>query len=309
MIGRCVALLVLVFCLCGGAAMAQQPAGPTTAKLSKPTPARGVRDGEPVDASDVFAPDAGPIHVWYRVSGHAAPLALRGTWRYLGPGRDRIIMESESVVQATDDWGSFQLELPPGTPWPIGSYRLDIAMGDQPPLPVPFRVAIAPVKAAAPTPATKAVPKTVAAAPDTPVPAQPSRAARPITVDSVEALLSRDGYRPQRQVRSDGVPYLQFQIEGWQVGLILFDCTPGPCSDALLRSGFETPWPIRSETINAWNRDQRLVRAYLDAEGDPILDSDLVVVDADIQAVQAWLANWRETLPKFVAHLARQGGR
>lgn len=104
-------------------------------------PARGVKDGEPVSPGEVFAPDAGKIYIWFRMAGHNAPTTLRGVWHYLGAGSDQVIISSEVIMQANQDWGDFQLELPPGRPWPKGEYRLDILIAGQQAAAVPFRVA------------------------------------------------------------------------------------------------------------------------------------------------------------------------
>jgi hypothetical protein len=99
-------------------------------RLTEVTPARGVRDGKPVDPGDAFKPDAGKIYVYFRIAGHKAPTKLRGAWHYLGGGGDRVITESEMTAQVTDDRGNFQLELAPGRPWPQGDYRMDIKIGE-----------------------------------------------------------------------------------------------------------------------------------------------------------------------------------
>jgi hypothetical protein len=99
-------------------------------RLTEVTPARGVRDGKPVDPGDAFKPDVGKIYVYFRLAGHKAPTKLRGVWHYLGGGGDRVITESEMTAQVTDDRGNFQLELPAGRPWPQGNYRVDIMIGE-----------------------------------------------------------------------------------------------------------------------------------------------------------------------------------
>ncbi len=68
--------------------------------------ARGVRNGLPVDPSEVFAPDTGKIYVWFRMAGHNAPTKLRGVWHYLGGGSDRVIIDSELTIQPMESWGT-----------------------------------------------------------------------------------------------------------------------------------------------------------------------------------------------------------
>jgi hypothetical protein len=111
----------------GGFQIAQSQLLP---RLTEVTLARGVRDGKPVDPGGVFKPDAGKIFVYFRLAGHKAPTKLRSVWHYLGGGGDRVITESEMTAQVSDDRGNFQLELPPGRPWPQGDYRVDIMIGE-----------------------------------------------------------------------------------------------------------------------------------------------------------------------------------
>jgi hypothetical protein len=99
--------------------------------ISQMTPARGVRDGKPVEPGTVFKPDVGKIYVWFRVTGQKAPVKLRGQWHYLSGGGDRLVIESEMTAPPRDASADFRMELPPGRPWPVGDYRLDILSGDE----------------------------------------------------------------------------------------------------------------------------------------------------------------------------------
>jgi hypothetical protein len=121
----------LITMLVGGAvissSLAQAQVGIT---ISEVTPALGVRDGKPVEPGTVFKPDVGKIYVWFRVAGQKAPVKIRGQWHYLGGGSDLLVIESEMTAQPRHTSADFQLELPPGRPWPVGDYRVDILSGD-----------------------------------------------------------------------------------------------------------------------------------------------------------------------------------
>ena len=260
-------------------------AGAAQAVIVAARAARGVKNGEPVSPGETFAPDAGTIYVWFRLAGHEAPTALRGVWRYLGGGQDQVIISSELMMQPNQDWADFQLELPPGKPWPLGEYRVDILIGDKQAASVPFRIAAA---AAQPAPKASAAP-----------------AAGAITPAGAEALLRELGADPQAKTRRDGVPYFEFVIDGRKTVLALYGCTPGPCAQALLHTGFKTDRKVDAQAINDWNREQRFVRAYLDRDGDPIVESDLVVAGAQIATMREWIATWRQRVPQFMAHLTK----
>jgi len=125
--------------------------------------ALGVKDGEPVGVSEVFAPDAGTLYAWFRIAGHTRPVKLRGEWHYLGSGGDRMVIASDLTVQPNESWGDFQFELPPGRPWPLGAYRVDIIMDGKVAASVPFRVEAAAAKPVPAKPVAEAAPKIVEA--------------------------------------------------------------------------------------------------------------------------------------------------
>jgi hypothetical protein len=269
--------------------VAEASAQPTPAapKIVEAKPARGVKDGKPVDPRDVFTPDMNPIYVWYRIAGNAAPAEIRSIWHYLGGGED-VASEAEGGTQpAGREWGYVGKELPPGGTWPLGEYRVDIMIDGRVAMAVPFRVADVPAKPAA--------------APKVAIPEAPAG----ITVDGVEALLRELGARPERKTRKDGVPYFEFTIDGRRTVLALYGCAPGPCAQSLLHTGFKTDKKVGLQAINDWNASQRFVRAYLDADGDPVVESDLVVAGAPMATVREWIATWRQRVPGFVSMLAK----
>ncbi len=181
------------------------------------------------------------------------------------------------------------MELPAGRPWPKGDYRVDIMIGAALAASALFRISDG---ATAPT----AKPPSASSKPVLPV---------AITIDSVEVLLRELGFQPQRKLRKDGVPYFEVEIDGNKTAFALYGCMPSPCTQSLLHVGFKPKKPVNLSAINDWNRDQRLVRAYLNAEGAPTLESDLVLTGAQVTTIRAWIEKWREGVPRFKAHIAK----
>jgi hypothetical protein len=241
--------------------------------------ARGVKDGKPVDPGAVFAPDASPLYVWFRVAGNTAPVKMRGEWHYLGGGGDRIIGKTEGELRVGATTANFRRTLAEGKTWLAGDYRVDVFADDALAASVRFRI--------------EEGKPTAAAAP----------AAGAITLASVEALLRELGADPQRRTRQDGVPYFEFTMDGRKTALGLYGCTPGPCAQALLYSGFRTGKTTDAQAINEWNRKNRFLRAYIDDEGDPVVESDLVLTGAQAATLREWIAEWRRRVPQFLAHL------
>jgi hypothetical protein len=60
--------------------------------------------------------------------------------------------------------------------------------------------------------------------------------------------------------------------------------------------------PPTLERINAWNREHRFSRAYLDADGDPVLEADLDLSGGVAEGViRAFLDLFEESLRAFAA--------
>lgn len=248
-------------------------------------PAHGIDNGKPLRPTSVFAPDSNPIYVWFRVKGHTIPMTLQSIWHYLNGGADRIIGKSEITVRPEHAWADFNYELAAGKRWPKGMYRVDILRAGTVITSVSYRVEERPASA-------KAAP---AASPP----------AASITIEDLETILRELKFHPQRNVRKDGLVFLKFEIDGRLAALGLYGCPPGPCRQLLLHTGFKVGRPVSLAAINAWNREQRFVRAYLDKDGDPAMESDLVVTAVQAATIREWIQIWRRLQPAFVAHLTK----
>jgi hypothetical protein len=63
--------------------------------------------------------------------------------------------------------------------------------------------------------------------------------------------------------------------------------------------------PVPLERINEWNRSQRFGRAYLDKDGDPVIEMDLDLDDGGLSAALFAdnLEFWDAVLGKFERHV------
>ncbi|MDP1571196.1 MAG: hypothetical protein Q8L86_14475 [Vicinamibacterales bacterium] len=113
-----------------------------SARLFDVTAARGIAEGRPVGAADVFPPDAGPIVIWFRFAGLPPGARLQATWHYLEMEAPYEIGAAEAVARPGADWADFSLELAPGRPWPEGGYRVDLSVNGRVLHAVRFRVAV-----------------------------------------------------------------------------------------------------------------------------------------------------------------------
>lgn len=96
-----------------------------------------------------------------------------------------------------------------------------------------------------------------------------------VTVEQLEDLLRSRSIQFQT-IRADGVDsFVRARVGTYQIIVGLHDGGTGPATDLVLYAGFQASAPPTLEQINAWNASQRWGRAYLDAAGDPVLESDI----------------------------------
>jgi len=95
---------------------------------------------------------------------------------------------------------------------------------------------------------------------------------RGFTDSALEGILRDFGYTEVevREPSESGTGSLRFMVEGATVTLYNY-------ADGDLQLWWGVVHPGCSlETVNEWNQTKRLSRAYLDEEGDPILEADLL---------------------------------
>lgn len=69
-----------------------------------------------------------------------------------------------------------------------------------------------------------------------------------------------------------GDPSITGRMEGIRYGIFFYGCTDGrDCSELQLSTGWTDSRPDL-ERLNAWNRDHRYGKAYIDDENDPCLE-------------------------------------
>jgi len=99
---------------------------------------------------------------------------------------------------------------------------------------------------------------------------------------SVARALVASGYRAEMKKDGEGDPMIMSASSGTKFGVFFYNCTNhANCATVQFHAGFDTdPGKAPSlEKINAWNRTQRFGRAYLDNEGDPVIEMDIDLDD------------------------------
>lgn len=103
--------------------------------------------------------------------------------------------------------------------------------------------------------------------------------------------------------QQNGDPLIAGSIENIPYVLRFLNCTNRrACEDINFRVGFQVK--PTSDVINAWNASKRFTRAYLDGEGDAILEMDVVVNGGvSAQMLNTRFEYWRISLDQFTQHI------
>lgn len=83
------------------------------------------------------------------------------------------------------------------------------------------------------------------------------------------------GYGSASLEVKDGDPFISGRIEGSKYGIYFYGCKSGKkCTNIQFSAGWSGVKTSLSD-INAWNRDKRFSKAYLDSVNDPNLEMDV----------------------------------
>lgn len=138
----------------------------------------------------------------------------------------------------------------------------------------------------------------------TPLAAQQARVQTSITAAEAADLVRAQGYRAEIETRSNGQPMISFEVSGRKTVIFLQRCTNNRCSDMYLYAGFKVDRAPSLTAINDWNRERRFSRAYIDKEGDPVIEADFDFDGGNtLGNAKEWMATWKRTLDAFVKHI------
>ena len=117
-----------------------------------------------------------------------------------------------------------------------------------------------------------------------------------ITLDRLEAMLDGGGIVARRE-HTEEAEFLKFNLGSYRVLLLPYG--EGPDYPSIqLHAGFKAE--ADPDAINAWNRDNRFGRAFLDTDGDPILQYDLDLEGgATERTFQEFVRTFRALLEDF----------
>ena len=113
-----------------------------TPRLFDVTPAHVVVDGGPLKPTDVFAPYETPIYVSFRCDGCVIGTVITSSWWYAEQEPPLRFATGSMTAEATEDFGEFHYDLPPGTRWSLGTYRIELRVDGVIGAEATFRVAV-----------------------------------------------------------------------------------------------------------------------------------------------------------------------
>jgi hypothetical protein len=137
-------------------------------------------------------------------------------------------------------------------------------------------------------------------------PVQAPKVVTSLTPGEMEAILKEAGYRYER-VEKDAKVFFSLRMGGLKAVLLLMDCKGGRCGSLQLAAAFSMRNPPTLERINAWNQEKRFSRAYLDKDGDPVLESELDLEGGVTQqAIISFLETFEISLSLFATWIGFQ---
>ncbi|RJF85339.1 YbjN domain-containing protein [Sphingomonas cavernae] len=122
-------------------------------------------------------------------------------------------------------------------------------------------------------------------------------------------LLRDKGYKAEMIEGSDG-NYIRSADSGVPITIFFLNCESGGksgCTTIQFYTGFKGVGAVPLERINEWNSSRRFARAYVDKDGDPVIEMD---VDMDFDGIprENFYANLEifiASIPKFRAFLGQ----
>lgn len=121
-----------------------------------------------------------------------------------------------------------------------------------------------------------------------------------VSVEEISAWLQAAGYRAQIQTAKDGTRNIYSSAEGSNFHIYFYDCKNAHCGTLQFSIGIDTKGALSAAKMNAWNKDNRWARAYVDNVNDPWLEYDVdLVPGGTYELLDDEFAIWRDSLSRF----------
>jgi hypothetical protein len=123
------------------------------------------------------------------------------------------------------------------------------------------------------------------------------------TADEIRQRLVDLGYEAAVVPGLDGQPYIRLTMSTLTV-LCLFWESEGHVTSLQLYAAFSKPGRFKAKTINQWNTEKRFSRAYVDTDGDAVIEGDLDLEHGvTAGALDAFIKTFEVSVSYFSVHL------
>lgn len=137
-------------------------------------------------------------------------------------------------------------------------------------------------------------------------------AAAPATLDldkpaEIVAAMQKAGYQAELKTDGEGDPMIESTANGAVFVVGFFGCEKGRhCTDLQFYAGWSSEEKEDPSQINGFNQEYRFIRAYIDAEDDPVVEMDVMGIDGKVPVAQfdRSLEAWSALMGRFMLHLA-----
>ena len=121
-----------------------------------------------------------------------------------------------------------------------------------------------------------------------------------VTIEEIAAWLQDNGYKAQIQTSKDGDGNIYSASDGTSFHIYLDDCKDKRCGSLEFSYGLDSKGAWTAEKMNAWNRDNRWSKAYVDKVNDPWLEYDVdLTPGGTYELLDDEFATWRNGLSDF----------
>lgn len=121
-------------------------------------------------------------------------------------------------------------------------------------------------------------------------------------IDEIVALAGNYG-TVSLEAQANGQPRIAGEAGGITYQVFFLNCDSGTCEDLNFYAGFAGVKPTM-DSLNAWNRDKRFGRAYLDADLDAAIEYDInLEYGVNRENLNAAFGVWSLLLAQFASYV------
>ncbi len=123
----------------------------------------------------------------------------------------------------------------------------------------------------------------------------------------IKAIVESQGLPADLVTKEGDNPYIESTRAGMKFLVLFMNCDDSQtnCKTLQFYMGFNDAKDTELERINAWNSEKRFARAYIDKDGDPVLEMDLDLDFAGLprENVGESFNTWASLMDSFHKHI------